>query len=400
MECFESLNDAKKKISADLSSKNPQYQVIPFTSSTRPSDNKLWERMGQVVVKATGQWVCFDVPVELDGKARTKRMYVVTCMKPTCFTIYVYNSRDGTSSMSTHTCSPVAIAASFGNLHAWATKKGVPTNHAKASMTNSLVNMCAYDIRPFAVVEGLGFHDVIQIALDIGFASKTPLLADDLLQSQQTIKRRTMDRSEKGIVKLQGIVHNHFQDNGRASFSTDIWTDDTTQTAYSANTMHLIDVNFIMHARVMSCDEFNEGTNHTAAAIHREFLNNVHPFITWKEENMTVQAANWQVVIKSDAVGNNRGAEGMSSQFELDLCYCHRISIVINYVLRKQTRQVDGVEQAPVYLFYDESPFVYDTIDASKELVTYMKQMKLNKQLKNKMKQDVATCFDGLLIML
>jgi NTP pyrophosphatase (non-canonical NTP hydrolase) len=90
----------------------------------------------------------------------------------------------------------------------------------------------------------------------------------------------------------------------------------------------------------------------------------------------------------------------MSSQFELDLCYCHRISTVINYVLRKQTRQVDGVKQAPVYLFYDESLFVYDTIDASKELVTYMKQAKLNKQLKNKMKQDVATCFDGLLIML
>ncbi len=106
------------------------------------------------------------------------------------------------------------------------------------------------------------------------------------------------------------------------------------------------------------------------------------------------------MVVKSDAVGNNRGAEGMSSQFELDLCYCHRISIVINYVLRKQTRQVEGVKQALVYLFYDESPFLYDTIDASKELVTYMKQMKLNKQLKNKMKQDVVTCFDALLIML
>jgi hypothetical protein len=139
--------------------------------------------MGQVVVKATGQWVCFDVLVELDGKARTKRMYMVACMKPTCFTIYVYNSRDSTSSMSTHTCSHVAVAASFGNLHAWATKKGMPTDHAKTSMTNSLVNMCAYDIHPFAMVEGPGFHNVIQIALDIGFASKTPLLADDLLQS-------------------------------------------------------------------------------------------------------------------------------------------------------------------------------------------------------------------------
>ncbi|CAK9877738.1 unnamed protein product [Sphagnum jensenii] len=90
----------------------------------------------------------------------------------------------------------------------------------------------------------------------------------------------------------------------------------------------------------------------------------------------------------------------MSSQFELDLCYCHHISIIINYVLQKQTCQVDGVKQAHVYLFYDESPFVYDTIDASKELVTYMKQTKLNKQLKNKMKQDVVTRFDGLLIML
>ncbi len=61
---------------------------------------------------------------------------------------------------------------------------------------------------------------------------------------------------------------------------------------------------------------------------------------------------------------------------------------------------MDDVKHAHVYLFYDESPFVYDTIDASKELVTYMKQTKLNKQLKNKMKQDVAMCFDGLYIML
>jgi hypothetical protein len=57
-------------------------------------------------------------------------------------------------------------------------------------------------------------------------------------------------------------------------------------------------------------------------------------------------------------------------------------------------------KHAPIYLFSDESPFVYDTIDVLKELVTYMKQTKLNKQLKNKMKQDVATRFDGLLIML
>jgi hypothetical protein len=102
-----------------------------------------------------------------------------------------------------------------------------------------------------------------------------------------------MDRFEKGIVKLQGIAHNHFQDNGHASFSTDIWTEDATQTAYNVDTMHLIDVNFIMHTRVVSCDEFSEGTNHTVTAIHRDFLNSVRSFITWKEENVTIQAADW-----------------------------------------------------------------------------------------------------------
>jgi hypothetical protein len=55
------------------------------------------------------------------------------------------------------------------------------TDFAKANMTNALVNMCSWDICPFLSVEGAGFENVIQTALDIGFASKTPLLVKDLL---------------------------------------------------------------------------------------------------------------------------------------------------------------------------------------------------------------------------
>ncbi len=50
------------------------------------------------------------------------------------------------------------------------------------------------------------------------------------------------------------------------------------------------------------------------------------------------------MVVKSDVVSNNNGVEGMSSQFELDLCYCHRLSTCISYVLLKQTRVVSGVK--------------------------------------------------------
>jgi hypothetical protein len=160
MQCFESLDDAKKKISVDLTSKNPQYAVIPFTSKNRPSTNKLWDRMGQVVVKANGEWVRFDV--EVDGKGQTKTMYMCTCIKPTCINIYVYNLQDGMSSMSGHTYSRATTVASFSNsLAVWASKRGMPIDSAKANMTNALVNMCSWDIRPFSLVEAVGFKNVI-----------------------------------------------------------------------------------------------------------------------------------------------------------------------------------------------------------------------------------------------
>ncbi|CAM6070496.1 unnamed protein product [Sphagnum tenellum] len=68
----------------------------------------------------------------------------------------------------------------------------MPTDSAKANMTNALVNMCSWDVCPFSSMEGVGFENIIQTALDIGFASKTPLFAKDLLQSRQTIKRNMM----------------------------------------------------------------------------------------------------------------------------------------------------------------------------------------------------------------
>ncbi len=208
-------------------------------SKNRPSTNKLWDRMGQVVMKASGEWVRLDV--EVDGKGRTKMVYMCACIKPTCLSIYVYNSRDGTSSMNGHTCSHAAIAgSSSNNLAVWASKRGMPTDSAKANMTNALVNMCSWDIRPFLSMEGASFKNVIQIALDIGFASKTPLLAKDLLQSRQTVKRNMMVRFDKGVLKLQVILRKHFIDNGRIAFSTDIWTNNATQTAYSANTWSTI----------------------------------------------------------------------------------------------------------------------------------------------------------------
>jgi len=40
-------------------------------------------------------------------------------------------------------------------------------------------------------------------------------------------------------------------------------------------------------------------------------------------------------VVKLDVASNNNKVEGMLSQFELDLCYYHRLSTCISYVLQK-----------------------------------------------------------------
>jgi hypothetical protein len=183
--------------------------------------------MGQVVVKANGEWVRLDV--EVDGKGRTKTVYMCAYIKPTCLIIYIYNSREGTSLMNDHTCTrAVAAPSSSNNLIVWANKHIMLIDSAKANMTNALVNMFSWDIHPFSSVEGTCFENVIQTALDIGFANKTPLLVKDLLQSRWTIKRNTMVQFDKSVFKLQVILRKHFISNGRVAFSSDIWMDNAT----------------------------------------------------------------------------------------------------------------------------------------------------------------------------
>jgi len=61
---------------------------------------------------------------------------------------------------------------------------------------------------------------------------------------------------------------------------------------------------------------------------------------------------------------------------------------------------VGNVKQSVAYFFYEAFELVFNTINDAKALVTYMKKTLLNKKLNNKMKQDMVTRFDGLLIML
>ena len=58
-------------------------------------------------------------------------------------------------------------------------------------MTTALADLCAVDLRPFAIVQGKGFHNFVQVILDIAVAHNKRLDAKELLPDETTVKRNT-----------------------------------------------------------------------------------------------------------------------------------------------------------------------------------------------------------------
>ncbi len=75
----------------------------------------------------------------------------------------------------------------------------------------------------------------------------------------------------------------------------------------------MIDDNWVMHAHVVSYDEFSEGMSHTVPTIHHNFVNSIRPFISWKEDEVMVQEADWQVDTPPSSLCDPKGFK------ELDL---------------------------------------------------------------------------------
>ncbi len=106
-----------------------------------------------------------------------------------------------------------------------------------------------------------------------------------------------------------------------------------------------------------------------------------------------------QIRVTTDHALNNYGQDGLPSEFQWNGCADHSISTCVSFVLDKRTNIVNGKKSNPYYQFYANAPAVFDMLDNCKALVTYVKWVGLNKQLTSKLKQAVATCWGGILIM-
>jgi hypothetical protein len=183
-----------------------------------------------------------------------------------CKDVYAYSKGNGTSSLVNHKCSLKMAAATTASGILHFVKHGTPSSHQKKKMLNALLDMCALDLRPFYIMSGAGFRGIIQQALNIGFESKTPLFANDVLCDRTTVKRNCQSRKDSALELLLKDCKDHVVDGLMMGATTDLWMDDDSKKSYIFVTLHRIDEYFRLHDRTLAICEF-DGESHTAPNI-------------------------------------------------------------------------------------------------------------------------------------
>ena len=96
-----------------------------------------------------------------------------------------------------------------------------------------MVNMCTKDIRPFTVVDGIGFKALATKLVALG-AKHGNIDADDALPSERTVSRHVKQVAAKSKEKLKDDLMRQW----RLAVTCDMWTDEATNTLYLTVTSH------------------------------------------------------------------------------------------------------------------------------------------------------------------
>jgi hypothetical protein len=319
-----------------------------------------------------------------------------------CLTVYCYTPSRGTSTLNKHSCKENVNAAASNSIERFCRPAVLPNAGQKTRMKFALADMCTDDIRPMHMVANSGFLNAMQCAYDIGMSTKKPMNIRDLVCVPKTIKSAIKDRFISSSGRVKTLVVAHFVDKLGAGATTDLWTDKINNISYMSVTLHLVDVNFVLSARTISCDQFPENTSHTAPAILKEFCRQIKPY-RWIDEDADELAQivlDVQVKVTTDSASNNVAEDGFPSMFGHEPCKCHKIGTCVSFVIEKRTRIVEGKKSKPYYQFYDHAPNFFILLDAVKELVTYSKQSGINKMLEPRMIQHNPARWSGVLSML
>ncbi|KAL1249344.1 hypothetical protein QQF64_020349 [Cirrhinus molitorella] len=257
-----------------------------------------------------------------------------------CEKIYKHEShKTGTSSLSRHICggSKKNEGSVTSQIITAFLKSKVPA-HVKSEVTDSCVELCCRDLRPFDIVSGDGFHTVAQCLINIG-SRYGRVDASSVLPHRQTVcDRAKATAKEKKEILSKKI--NKALDFGIA-ITTDMWTDEFNKRAYTAFTGHFINDDWKLESRVISTAEFDSALKKTAHNIHEQIITELHDF--------GIEPAHMsKVMFVSDQGANIKAA---LRSYKWMPCTAHVINIVLKHTFDVKERDCPQRKYDPVVRF-------------------------------------------------
>ncbi|KAJ8356841.1 hypothetical protein SKAU_G00196350 [Synaphobranchus kaupii] len=228
--------------------------------------------------------------------------------------------------------------------------------------------MCSQDLRPFAMVEGQGFINVAQELLDIGSKYGGSILAEDVLPCARTVSRHV----EGEYDKVKSDVVEELKQCRDYALTTDLWTEERTNTHYITITVHYI-LNWKIVNRILATREMVgvKSHDHIRGAVE-EIL---QEFGIQSKDNVFV-------------TDNGSNVVAAFKDYRRLSCAGHNINLILKHVFD----HLD--EDNPMH------SIIINLLKESKTLVTHLKKAGLQKELELSLKQAVETRWNTRLAML
>ncbi|XP_063749861.1 E3 SUMO-protein ligase ZBED1-like [Eleginops maclovinus] len=228
-------------------------------------------------------------------------------------------------------------------------------------LTQSILNMIIKDMRPMAIVEGVGFREMIN-TFHPGYLLPSRRHFTDLMEEKY---KATLD-------KVKAEIKNA---NSKITLTTDCWTSVATE-AYLGITCHFLNEKFELTSYVLTTMPLEE--RHEAENIAKWLEESVEKMgISFKEDILAIVHDNAANIVAALRILHDR--YGVASH----RCAGHTLQLVIGHALKKdpQINRTLGAARSLVEHFKKSEL-------ASTKLKTKQKSMGV---VENKLTQDVST---------
>ncbi|CAF1508392.1 unnamed protein product [Adineta ricciae] len=257
-------------------------------------------------------------------------------------------------------------------------------------MKDLLVRWVCQDMRPFAVVDDVGFREFSQRCISIG-AQYGNIDVNQVLRSAHTISSRTHELADKERSRLKELLADALQ-NGSLCLCPDLWTDSNQQCSYLGISASFVDDKYQLHSIDLCCHPF-PNVKKTAENIFMEMGKALERFDIF---DLT------QVTFVSD-----RGANFVKAlqHFQAYSCTAHRLNNIVKrcfFINEAKKNEEDststevsfddnGPDEEDVDALIDinslsdvpkKALYILQNVIECKKLVKYVKQSGINKEIK------------------